>query len=54
MKRTGPEAAQLLQLSTAYDLSTLTFGKCAWMSVEGVNVHVARGGYTGEDGFEVT
>ncbi len=49
----GPEAATLLQGLTAYDLKELTFGRCAYMSIEGFNVHVARGGYTGEDGFEV-
>ena len=50
----GPEAVTILQGSTAYDLAELTFGRCAFMSVEGYNVHVARGGYTGEDGFEVS
>lgn len=49
----GPEAATLLQGLTAFDLRQLTFGKCAFVPLEGYNVHVARGGYTGEDGFEV-
>ena len=49
----GPEAATILQGLTAYDLKELTFGRCAYMSIEGFNVYVARGGYTGEDGFEV-
>jgi glycine cleavage system T protein (aminomethyltransferase) len=55
----GPKSADYLQGfvdsngGTAYDLKQLTFGKCAWISVGGLQVHVARGGYTGEDGFEV-
>ncbi|KLO07245.1 glycine cleavage system T protein [Schizopora paradoxa] len=51
----GPEAATILQGLTAHDLSTLTFGRAAYVSLEGgFNVHVARGGYTGEDGFEIS
>jgi aminomethyltransferase len=34
-------------------LRGLTFGKAAFVPIEGFNLHVARGGYTGEDGFEV-
>ena len=49
----GPEAAQYLQGLTSFDLRELTFGKCAFVPIEGFNLHVARGGYTGEDGFEV-
>ncbi|OJT11080.1 hypothetical protein TRAPUB_12409 [Trametes pubescens] len=50
----GPEAAQYLQGLTSFDLRELTFGKCAWVPVEGFNLHVTRGGYTGEDGFEIS
>lgn len=56
----GPKSADYLQGFVdsngggAYNLKQLTFGKCAWVSIGGVNVHVARGGYTGEDGFEVS
>ncbi|KAI0676179.1 glycine cleavage system T protein [Trametes maxima] len=50
----GPEAAQYLQGLTSFDLRELTFGKCAFVPVEGFNLHVARGGYTGEDGFEIS
>ncbi|KAG1728731.1 uncharacterized protein EDB91DRAFT_1239320 [Suillus paluster] len=32
----------------------LTFGKSAFVPIEGFNLHVARGGYTGEDGFEIS
>lgn len=50
---TGPRAAQYLQTLTSFDLKGLTFGKSAYVPIEGFNLHVARGGYTGEDGFEV-
>ena len=50
----GPEASNILQGLTAFDLRSLTFGKCAFVPIEGYNVHVARGGYTGEDGFEIS
>lgn len=56
----GPKAADYLQGfvdsngGQSYDLKQLTFGKSAWVGIGGVNVHVARGGYTGEDGFEVS
>lgn len=49
----GPKAASYLQSLTSFDLSELTFGKSAFVPIEGYNLHVARGGYTGEDGFEV-
>ncbi|VDC05862.1 unnamed protein product [Peniophora sp. CBMAI 1063] len=50
----GPEAANVLQKHTSFDLKTLTFGRSAYIPVDGVEVHVARGGYTGEDGFEIS
>ncbi|KAJ7625752.1 hypothetical protein FB45DRAFT_922222 [Roridomyces roridus] len=50
----GPKAASYLQALTAYDLTQLTFGKSAFVPIEGFNLHVARGGYTGEDGFEIS
>ena len=49
----GPQAASYVQSLTSYDLQTLTFGTSAYIPIEGFNLHVARGGYTGEDGFEV-
>lgn len=49
----GPGAAEYLQKLTSYDLTKLVFGSSAYMDVAGVECHVARGGYTGEDGFEV-
>ncbi|KAF8437655.1 hypothetical protein L210DRAFT_3631671 [Boletus edulis BED1] len=50
----GPQAAQYLQGLTSFDLKGLTFGKSAFVPIEGFNLHVARGGYTGEDGFEIS
>ncbi|KIJ30737.1 hypothetical protein M422DRAFT_214469 [Sphaerobolus stellatus SS14] len=50
----GPKAAEYLQKLTDADLKPLTFGRAAHITVGGVKVHVARGGYTGEDGFEIS
>ncbi|KAJ7148515.1 aminomethyltransferase [Mycena crocata] len=50
----GPKAASYLQSLTSFDLKQLTFGKSAFLPIEGFNLHVARGGYTGEDGFEIS
>jgi glycine cleavage system aminomethyltransferase T len=52
--QTGPASADHLQALTSYDLRALTFGRSAFVPLEGINVHIARGGYTGEDGFEVS
>ncbi|KAJ3929413.1 MAG: aminomethyltransferase [Lentinula lateritia] len=50
----GPRAASYLQALTSFDLQKLTFGTSAFVPLEGFNLHVARGGYTGEDGFEIS
>ncbi|KAF9483028.1 glycine cleavage system T protein [Pholiota conissans] len=50
----GPDAAAYLQGLTSFDLKQLTFGTSAFVPIEGFNLHVARGGYTGEDGFEIS
>ncbi|CED82553.1 glycine cleavage system t protein [Phaffia rhodozyma] len=50
----GPKAAEILQSLTSTDLSTLYFGQSTFIEISGVKVHVARGGYTGEDGFEIS
>jgi len=50
----GPKAASYLQGLTSFDLRQLTFGSSAFVPIEGFNLHVARGGYTGEDGFEIS
>jgi aminomethyltransferase len=49
----GPKAAETLQALTESDLNTLKFGNAMYAKVDGVECHIARGGYTGEDGFEV-
>ncbi|KAE8210044.1 hypothetical protein CF327_g6029 [Tilletia walkeri] len=52
----GPKAAEVLAklVGDGFDLQTLTFGKSAYAKVKGVECHIARGGYTGEDGFEIS
>lgn len=59
----GPLAADILQaldpadVSTGqhFDLQRLRFGQCAWMRIAMIGrVLVSRGGYTGEDGFEIS
>lgn len=58
----GPKAAELLKqvLATDVDLGALYFGNAVWAKlklVDGSESHpvlVSRGGYTGEDGFEIS
>lgn len=51
----GPLAAETLQLFTQTDLGKLVFGTSAFVDLEiAGKAHVARGGYTGEDGFEIS
>lgn len=50
----GPSAAESLQKFTAFDLKDIKFGQSAFVSILGDKYHVARGGYTGEDGFEIS
>lgn len=57
----GPKSAEYLQgfiddpkeATLISDLKELTFGRVGWAKINGKKVHIARGGYTGEDGFEV-
>ncbi|KAG8934890.1 Aminomethyltransferase, mitochondrial [Tulasnella sp. 418] len=49
----GPQAASFLQKYVDTDLKDLTFGKAAYLNIDGARCHVMRGGYTGEDGFEI-
>ncbi|KAG8748251.1 Aminomethyltransferase, mitochondrial [Ceratobasidium sp. 414] len=50
----GPKSAEVLQKLTSYDVPSLFFGRSAYMDITGIQCHVARGGYTGEDGFEIS
>jgi aminomethyltransferase len=49
----GPRAAEILAPHIAADISTLRYYAAVASSVDGVDVLVARTGYTGEDGFEL-
>lgn len=54
----GPKASQILQpllddRSIRLD-STLFFGQSIHTKLAGVDAHIARSGYTGEDGFEIS
>lgn len=49
----GPKAAGVLQ-SLGANVDALTFMQAANMSINGVECFVTRGGYTGEDGFEIS
>ena len=54
----GPKSAEVLQRMTETDLSAIKFGQSAFADLnldngKKIRCHVARGGYTGEDGFEV-
>ncbi|PWO00235.1 glycine cleavage system T protein [Tilletiopsis washingtonensis] len=50
----GPKSQDVLASLTKADLAALTFGKSTYADVAGVECHIARGGYTGEDGFEIS
>lgn len=50
----GPKSAEVLAKHTDTDLTKLTFGKSVKVNVAGAECHIARGGYTGEDGFEIS
>ncbi|KAH3687821.1 hypothetical protein WICPIJ_001196 [Wickerhamomyces pijperi] len=53
----GPEAASVLQKFTNEDLSKIYFGNSKYITIPAFNnteVHISRGGYTGEDGFEIS
>lgn len=50
----GPMSASILQSHTHDSLDELKFGHSRYSDIAGIKCHVARGGYTGEDGFEIS
>ncbi|KXN67891.1 hypothetical protein CONCODRAFT_9956 [Conidiobolus coronatus NRRL 28638] len=50
----GPKAAKALQELTNTDLSQMNFMTAKATGINGVDCHLARSGYTGEDGFEIS
>ncbi|WWD18007.1 glycine cleavage system T protein [Kwoniella shandongensis] len=55
----GPKAKDVVQGMTDKDLSEIKFGQSAFVELDNgkgdkVKCHLARGGYTGEDGFEIS
>jgi aminomethyltransferase len=52
----GPEAAAVLErhANGEWPLSALTFMRAGPFVLGGVEVHISRSGYTGEDGFEIS
>ncbi|WRT63999.1 glycine cleavage system T protein [Kwoniella shivajii] len=54
----GPKSSQVIQSLTETDLNQIKFGQSAFVDLdtgkEKVKCHIARGGYTGEDGFEIS
>ncbi|MEM4703659.1 MAG: glycine cleavage system aminomethyltransferase GcvT [Candidatus Bathyarchaeia archaeon] len=49
----GPKAARILQDISSQDLSKIERFKCGQAQLAGLEVFLARTGYTGEDGFEI-
>jgi aminomethyltransferase len=50
----GPKSVEVLQPLSGTDFGDISFGKSVDVKIDGVKCHVARGGYTGEDGLEVS
>ncbi|KAI9294970.1 aminomethyltransferase [Neoconidiobolus thromboides FSU 785] len=50
----GPKAAEALQALVKEDLKEMNFMTGKPISIKGIECHVARVGYTGEDGFEIS
>lgn len=50
----GPRAATALSTIVGKDLNDFAFMDGRHMSLKGIDCHVARSGYTGEDGFEIS
>lgn len=49
----GPGSLTALQPLLSDDASTLSYYSGSWMTLDGIEIFVARTGYTGEDGFEL-
>ncbi|KAF8975095.1 hypothetical protein BGZ46_009437 [Entomortierella lignicola] len=50
----GPQAAPVLESLIGKDLRDLPFMDARFITIKGIDCHVARSGYTGEDGFEIS
>ncbi|KAG0680549.1 Aminomethyltransferase, mitochondrial [Pichia californica] len=54
----GPKSQEILSKFTTSNLKDLYFGNSRFIDLQGFNTdekfHVSRGGYTGEDGFEIS
>ncbi|KAJ2060252.1 hypothetical protein GGI17_003882 [Coemansia sp. S146] len=50
----GPASQKALEQLAAVDLSQMPFMTGQFIDIKGVPCHVARSGYTGEDGFELS
>ncbi|KAH8554283.1 hypothetical protein BGW37DRAFT_421914, partial [Umbelopsis sp. PMI_123] len=50
----GPKAAAALESLIGEDLKDFAFMNGRFITIRGVHCHVARSGYTGEDGFELS
>jgi aminomethyltransferase len=49
----GPQAAAVMETISATAV-TLNFMHAGWFNIDGVECRITRGGYTGEDGFEIS
>ena len=50
----GPRAVHVMESELGCSLADLFFMQCRWLAWNGITCLVARCGYTGEDGFEIS
>ncbi|KAF9362218.1 hypothetical protein BGX34_006575 [Mortierella sp. NVP85] len=50
----GPKSASVLESLIGKSLQDLPFMDARFITIKGIDCHVARSGYTGEDGFEIS